>query len=58
MSGLPLEQPKHPKSPAGAVRERAVGCIVCRRKTANHCARCNQHCHCLEPLSGGARDEE
>lgn len=47
----PLETPKHPESPKGATRDHAVGCVVCQVRTLNHCARCNQHCHCQEPLS-------
>lgn len=47
----PLEEPKHPQSPAGATREHPVLCGVCMRRTLNHCARCNAHCHCKEPIS-------
>lgn len=30
-------------SPAGALRERAVPCIVCRAATFNHSRRCDLH---------------
>lgn len=35
---------RHLTSPLGDTRERPVPCQVCRRPTANICARCNSHC--------------
>lgn len=35
---------KHPTSPMGDRRERAVPCSTCRSSTWNICGRCDRHC--------------
>jgi len=39
-----FEAARHPESPLGDRRERAVPCASCRRETWNVCGACNSHC--------------
>lgn len=46
---------KHPESPAGQRRERAVKCTFCHTYTWNHCGQCNAHCTSTQTPNGALR---